>query len=129
MELSVCSTPVDVVTVIVVVLLAAAVLMALGGYVASRRRFHAETPDIALAARQADQHLARAHAEDKGWDRALLEEAAREAYAARTGRAPAALTLVQVIDRPGVTEDEAVFDADGERLTLGRTASGWHALV
>jgi Tfp pilus assembly protein PilV len=119
----------DVVTVIVVVLVLVVGLLALGGYIANRRRFDAEAGEIEQAARMADQHLARAHAADKGWDRALLEEAARVAYTERTGRAPAALTLVQVVDRPGIEEDEAVFDADGERLALGRSEAGWRPVV
>jgi hypothetical protein len=120
----------DAVVVIVVVLILVVALMAVGGYVANRRKFHAEAGEIELAARQADQHLAQAHAQDKGWDRAVLEQAARTAYAERTGgREPSTLTLVQVVDRPGIEEDEAVFDADGERLTLGRTDAGWRALA
>src|SRR5689334_17664381 len=102
----------DAVTVIVVVLVLIVAVLAIGGYIANRRRFEAEAADIEQAARLADQHLARAHAEDKGWDRPVLEEAARSAYAERTGREPSKLTLVQVVDRPGIEEDEAVFDAD-----------------
>ena len=35
--------------------------------------------------------------------------------------------LVQVVDRPGVDEDEAVFHADGETLTMGRRGGEWAA--
>ena len=36
------------------------------------------------------------------------------------------LQLIEVRDRPGTDEDEAVFrDAEGARLTLGREAGEW----
>jgi Tfp pilus assembly protein PilV len=108
----------------VVVLLIAA--LAIGGYVATTRRYDAEEVELRAQAQQADQHLARAHAEDKGWERTALEAAARGAYAERhPGREPQRLLLVQVVDRPGTDEDEAVFDVDGERLVLGRRAGAW----
>jgi hypothetical protein len=33
--------------------------------------------------------------------------------------------LVQVVDLPGTDADEAVFDADGERLVLDRRSGDW----
>ena len=33
--------------------------------------------------------------------------------------------LVQVVDMPRIEEDEAVFEADGERLVLGRSGDRW----
>jgi hypothetical protein len=116
------------VAVIVIVLVAVVVLLAVGGFLANRRRYDAEAAELRARAREADQHLARARAEDKGWERAALEAAARSAYLQRHGAEPGALTLVQVVDRPGVEEDEAVFQADGERLVLGRTGDGWRPL-
>ena len=102
-----------------------AILLAIGGYVASSRRYRADSASLHEEARQADQHLARAHAEDKGWERGGLEAAARAAYAQRHGSEPQRLTLVQVVDLPGTESDEAVFDADGERLVLGRRGGAW----
>ena len=78
--------------------------------------------------READQHLAAAHAEDNGWERTGLEAAARSAIEQRTGAAPRELVLVQVIDRPGTDADEAVFHADGTELVLGRRDGQWVAL-
>ncbi len=111
-----------------IVLLVAAVLLLLlfiGGYVANGRRLRAERARLHALAQEADQHLAAAHAEDKGWERTGLEQAARQAWLDRTGRAPAELMLVQVVDRPGTEDDEAVFEADGERLVLGRREVTW----
>ncbi len=110
------------------VLIIAAVLVLLlfaGGYVANARRREAERAAIHARAREADRHLADAHAQDKGWERTVLEGAARAAYVERHGREPERLTLVQVVDRPGVDEDEAVFDADGEALVMGRRGGEW----
>ena len=34
---------------------------------------------------------------------------------------------MQVVDRPGIDEDEAVFHADGDELVLGRQGGQWVA--
>ena len=115
-------SPVLIVIIVVVLLIVA---LAVGGYVANSRRREAERAALHRQAQEADQHLARAHAEDKGWERGTLEAAARAAYSSRHGREPSRLMLVQVVDRPGIEEDEAVFDADGERLVLGRQSGDW----
>ena len=52
------------------------------------------------------------------------------AWASERPDAPAdALTLVQIVDRPGTEDDKAVFEvtsgAKVERLTLGRRDGGW----
>ena len=115
-------SPLAIVLIVLLVLVAA---LAIGGYVANARRREAESASLHARAQEADHQLAEAHAEDKGWERSGLEAAARRAYAERHGAEPARLTLVQVVDRPGVEEDEAVFDADGERLVLGRRGGDW----
>ena len=111
--------------IVLIVIAVVVVLLFVGGYVANARRRDAERSALLARAREADRHLADAHAQDKGWERNALEEAAREAYVARHGRAPERLTLVQVVDRPGVDEDEAVFDADGDSLVMGRQGGEW----
>jgi hypothetical protein len=116
--------PILIVILVVVVLLAA---LFVGGYVASGRRHRAEQATLRARVEEADQHLARAHADDKGWGRSGLEAAAREAFRERHGRDAGTLMLVQVVDRPGTDEDEAVFHADGERLVLGRSGDRWVA--
>ena len=75
--------------------------------------------------------LAQAHALDRGWDRVVMEAAARDAAARLLGDgAFSELQLVQVIDKPGKDEDQAVYrvqTADGgeHRITLGRTGDVW----
>ena len=119
----------SVLAIILIVIGVLVAVLAIGGWIAGRRRYEAEADELHARAREADRHLAAAHAEDKGWERSALEGAARSAYAERHGREPAELVLVQVVDRPGVAEDEAVFHADGERLVLGRTGDGWTVLA
>ena len=112
--------------VVLLVLAVLVVVLFLGGYVANARRRSAEAAALHARAQEADRHLAIAQAEDRGWERSGLEQAARDAYAQRSGgRVPQRLTLVEVIDKPGTKADQAVFDADGERLVLGRREGVW----
>ena len=116
----------DTLGIVLLVLLVVLLVLFAGGYVANARRRRAEAARLHELTQEADQRLAEAHAEDKGWERATLEAAARDAFAGRNGGvAPRALQLVQVVDRPGTDEDEAVFEADGERLVLGRRDGTW----
>ena len=111
--------------VIVLIVLA---LLAIGGAIAARRRLAATSEHFEAHLQQVNRDLAAARAEDRGWERSALEQAARDAYAAeRGGAAPAGLELVQVVDRPGTDEDKAVFRVDQgrERLTLGRRDGEW----
>lgn len=117
------------VSTIDVVLLAIAVVLVGIVFVGSRiARRRAEARDASLTARLAvaNDALAAAHASDKGWDRALLEAAAREV----AGPADE-LRLVQVVDKPGTDEDECVFEAvtDGQtrRIDLKRSGNTWVA--
>lgn len=116
--------PLAIALVVIAVLV---LLLFAGGYVANARRRDAERAALHARALRADRLLADAHAEDKGWERSGLEAAARRAYAERHGTEPRELQLVQVVDRPGTDEDEAVFDADGTRLVLGRRDGAWFA--
>jgi hypothetical protein len=107
------------------------VVLALGGAYARRRQLHASRGRFDTNLAQVNRDLAAAHAEDRGWARDGLEAAARAAYVVqRPGAEPEALTLVQIVDRPGTDEDKAVFrvaSSDGreERLTLGRQGGDW----
>ena len=111
--------------VVLIVLAVVILVLFVGGYVANARRREAERAALHARAREADRHLASARSQDKGWERTVMEEAARKAYASRHGAAPKRLMLVQVVDKPGVEEDEAVFDADGEQLVMGRRSGEW----
>jgi hypothetical protein len=117
--------------IVVGVILVLMVLLFLGGLVASGRRRDALRGRLTAQIEAADAELAQARAGDRGWDRAIMEAAATEAYAAaHPGRAVTELHLVQVVDRPGTDADQAVFRAladDGaeETITLGRQGGAW----
>jgi hypothetical protein len=116
--------------IILIVIAAVLVLLLVGGFVgAARRRTHyAPQYDQHLA--DADRALEQARAADKGWDRSLLEAAARDALAGqKPGWDYSDLALVLVDDKPGVMEDRAHFVASGSegqaRVVLARRESGW----
>ncbi len=119
-------------TLAVVLIVVAVVLIAVfvGGLAAAGSRERAGAAHYAQRVAAADRALEAARAADRGWDRALLEEAARAAL--REQRPDFAfddLMLVLVDDRPGVSEDRAQFAAigrDGEaRVVLVRSEQGW----
>jgi hypothetical protein len=106
------------------------VLLAIGGYIATARRTQSTSDSLLAQVRAADAALAAAHAEDKGWERSGLEAAARAACAETYGDDEVReMHLVQVVDRPGTDEDQAVFRVvtdRGERtLVLGRRDGVW----
>ena len=116
--------PLAIVLIVIAVVLG---LLFIGGYIANARRREADRAALHARVREADQHLAAAHAEDKGWERTTLEAAARAAAEQRSGAAPRELVLVQVVDRPGTEADQAIFHADGTELVLGRRDGEWIA--
>ena len=109
-------------------------LLVIGGYFAAERRQRERERELLAQLQAADRELAQAHASDKGWERSALEAAARQAVAERFGEDAdvQALQLVQVLDRPGVDADQAIFRVqtpDGEhRITLGRAGGVWGAV-
>jgi type II secretory pathway pseudopilin PulG len=118
--------------VVLLVVLVLVVALAAGGYVAMTRRIRARDAALQRELAQAEDALAQAHALDKGWDRATLEAAARAAAAERFGSQGVVGTpqLVQVLDRPGVEADQAIFrvespDGREHRITLGRSGGEW----
>jgi Flp pilus assembly protein TadG len=118
--------------IVLLVVLVLVVALAAGGYVAMTRRIRARDAALQRELAQAEDALAQAHALDKGWDRATLEAAARAAAAERFGSQGVVGTpqLVQVLDRPGVEADQAIFrvespDGREHRITLGRTGGEW----
>ena len=92
----------------------------------ARRRAEARDEHLRERLAVANEALAQAHADDKGWDRALLEAAARAAAGPVDE-----LHLVTVIDNPGTDQDEAVFhavkDGDVRTVALRRTGDTWVA--
>lgn len=119
--------------VIIVVVVVVLILLAAGGAIATARRTRADSDDLLAHVRAADEALAIAHAEDKGWERSNLEAAARQVYADTYGDDGEIreLHLVQVVDRPGTDDDQAVFRVitdRGERtIVLGRRDGAWVA--
>jgi hypothetical protein len=115
------------IVVIVVVLLV--LLLGIGGYVASGRRQRADRAARERELEVANEALALARASDKGWERALLDEACRAAFADRSAAEIRELQLVQVVDKPGTEEDQAVFrvvtDHGSEYLHLDRHGDAW----
>ena len=113
---------------LLIVILVLAVL-AVGGFLARRALTRRTETQFRARLEQANHDLAEAAAEDRGWDRATLESAARRIYAEQRGAEPAELLLTEVIDRPGTDEDLAVFHVEGEgrreTLTLGRRDGEW----
>jgi hypothetical protein len=116
-------------TLAIVLIVVGAVLLLLfvGGFVSSRRRV--KSPDRERHIGEADRALEQARAADRGWDRALLEEATRRALAAeRPGLTAESIDLVLVDDRPGVTDDRAHLVARGgggeARVILTRREGG-----
>jgi hypothetical protein len=116
-----------------IVLVAAGVVVLLllaAGYAAVRRRGAANEAEFARHVAEADQDLEHARAADKGWDRELIEGAARLALAEqRPGWGYDSLHLVLVDDRPGVAEDRAHVVARGRgrhaRVVVARGPAGW----
>ena len=113
-----------IVLIVVAVLL---VLLFVGGLVVERRRLN--RPGFEADVASADRALETARAADRGWERELLEEAARRALTAeRPDFGFDTLHLVLVDDRPGVEEDHAHLMATGPegsaRVVLSRDAEG-----
>jgi hypothetical protein len=118
--------------IIAIVVGAIVLLVFIGGLVAVGRRDRRQADTYAEHVAAADQALEQARAADKGWDRSVMEEAAREALRAQR---PAFeyddLHLILVDDRPGTNQDRAHFvamGADGEaRVVLARHGDHWGA--
>ena len=108
--------------IIVIVVL---VVLSVGGFVARAMYLRRTEAQFRAQLEQANHDLAEASAADRGWDRATLEAAARRCYAERAGNEPAQLLLVEVLDRPGTDEDEAVFQVGDRLLRLGRSGGDW----
>jgi hypothetical protein len=118
--------------IILIVIAAIAVLVFIGGAVAVRRRDRAQADVYAEHVAAADHALEQARASDKGWDRAVMEEAAHAALRAqRPELSYDDLHLVLVDDPPGTDQDRAHFVAVGSegevRVVLTRAGDHWGA--
>jgi hypothetical protein len=114
--------------IIVIVVL---IVLAAGGIIARSQQLKRSRPAFERNLAQVERDLVAAAAADRGWDREHLEAAARRIGTEQLGSEPEELTLIEVLDRPGTDEDEAVFDvrAGGQRhrLVLGRKDGDWVA--
>jgi type II secretory pathway pseudopilin PulG len=107
-------------------------LLFLLGFAGNARVRRAGDRSLTAKIAAADNALAAARAEDRGWDPALLQTAARAAFEARKpGLAIETLHLIQVVDRPGTDEDRALMRvqhaAGAEDIELQRTGDRWDA--
>ena len=119
--------------IIIAVLVVLIVLLFIGGLIAVNRHAKALDDELTRRIEAANEALADAHAQDKGWKRESLEKAARSAFEAEHPDVVIdSLHLVQVVDRPGTEADQAVFHvlSGGTTLTvtLGRNDSKWTAV-
>jgi hypothetical protein len=113
--------------VILIVVAVVVLLLLLGGARVARKRL--ERGDLTKNIEAADRALEHARAEDRGWDRSVLEAACQEAIRShRPDFLCETIALVLVDDRPGVEDDRAHLIASGPggqaRVILGRSAGG-----
>ena len=112
-----------------IIVIAIIVVLAVGGVIARRRQLESTRPAFDRALEKVNHDLAAAAASDRGWEREHLEASARRICAEQLGAEPEELTLVEIIDKPGTDDDQAVFDvtAGGERhrVVLGRRDGDW----
>jgi hypothetical protein len=119
---------------IVLIVLGIIVLLAvLLGLLGARRRDTLRAGHWEQHVRAADAALAEAAVTDRGWQREIMEQAARAALTEmRPDWAPRDLLLVLVDDKPGIEEDRAHFVAvsdagDEARVILARQGDLWVA--
>jgi hypothetical protein len=123
------STLAIVLIVVGVIVLVAVIL----GFLGAQRRDRMRAAHWEQHVRAADAALAEAAATDRGWQREVMEQAARAALTEmRPDWAPRDLLLVLVDDKPGVDEDRAHFVAVSEdggeaRVVLARQGDLWVA--
>ena len=116
--------------IILIAIVAVLLLFLLGGYVTARRRQREMEGDLRVKIAQADRALEQARAQDRGWDREVLERACRDALRSeRPDHDYDEIDLVLVDDRPGVADDRAHLMARGghgrhARVILARREGG-----
>ena len=108
-----------------IIVIVALIVLAIGGAIARSQQLKRSRPAFERSLEQVNRDLAAAAAQDRGWDRVTLEDAARRIYAEHRGGEPPELVLIEVLDRPGTDEDQAVFRCGDAHLTLGRRKGEW----
>jgi hypothetical protein len=118
--------------VLIVIGVVVLILLVLG-FMGARARDRRQAGTWEARVRSADAALAQAAASDRGWQRDVMEGAARAALSeSRPGWTYGDLLLVLVDDRPGIEEDRAHFVAvaeggDEARVVLSRQGDRWVA--
>jgi hypothetical protein len=119
-------TALEIIVLVIVVLL---VVLIGGGFVITGRRQRDDEAALRAELEAANEALALARASDKGWERSILDAACRAAFAERSAAEIRELQLVQVVDKPGTENDQAVFrvvtDHGSEYLHLDRHGDAW----
>ena len=124
-------------SVLAIIILAVVVLVAVLaflGYRVMRKRQAEGEAGFQTRLTEANEALADARAEDRGWDLPALEAAARAVVEQRHPNANVRdLHLIQVIDRPGTEDDQARFHVDVAmgrdfEVLLGRRGGEWAEL-
>lgn len=117
--------------IVLIVVGALLLVLILGGLIVVNRRRRLDASKLQAQLEEANEALAQAHAQDKGWERGGLEAAVRDVFATRSPQAVRELQLVQVVDRPGTDEDRAVFrvvtDDGAHEVELTRRGDSWLA--
>jgi hypothetical protein len=118
--------------IVLIIIVAIVVIAFIGGYLAVRRRDRQRAGRYLQDVKAADMALEGAFSVDKGWDRGVLERAARDAVTgAHPGLELDGLHLVRVEDKPGTDEDSAQFIAVGGgreiEIVLARQGDSWVA--
>jgi hypothetical protein len=112
-----------------IIVLIVLLILVVGGSIARRAQLARSRSAFDASLERVNRDLATAAASDRGWDRTTLEAAARRIFTQEHGTEPDALTLVEVLDRPGTDDDRAVFRAEqagtAHALTLGRHEGEW----
>jgi hypothetical protein len=113
-----------------IIVLVVLLLLAVGGVIARTRQLARNEQHFEEHLERVNRELAAALAQDRGWEPVGLEAAARREWEERReGAEPDEVTLYEVFDRPGTSEDRAVFrfrsGGRSELLTLGRHDGEW----
>jgi hypothetical protein len=117
--------------IVLIVLAAITLLFVVLGFLGARARDRRQAGSWEEHVRAADAALAQAAVSDRGWQRDVMENAARAALSeSRPGWGYGLLHLVLVDDRPGTDEDRAHFvavgdDGDEARVVLARQGDRW----
>jgi Flp pilus assembly protein TadB len=119
--------------IVLIAVVAVIALLLVLGFLGARARDRRQAGSWQDHVRGADAALAQAAASDRGWQRGVMEQAARTALEQqRPGWNYSDLHLVLVDDRPGIDEDRAHFMAVGDagdeaRVVLSRQGDHWSA--